>query len=53
MGVRGKLELREYAGGYLLYAGCVARFDDRAKKSLHALAEVLEAAEVEHGVLER
>ncbi len=50
-GVRGKLELREYAGGYLLHAGCVARFDDRAKKSLHALAEVLEAAKVEYGVL--
>ncbi len=36
---------------YLLYAGCVASYDSRAKKALKALKELMEMAEVDFGVM--
>ncbi|MCS6915517.1 MAG: (Fe-S)-binding protein [Myxococcales bacterium] len=36
---------------YLLFVGCAAAFDDRIKKSMRALVEVLEAAGVSFAVL--
>jgi len=36
---------------YLLYAGCVASYDARAKKALKALKEVLEIAGVDFGAM--
>jgi Fe-S oxidoreductase len=37
---------------YLLYAGCVASYDDRARKALRALKELLEIAGVDFGVMD-
>lgn len=36
---------------YLLFVGCAGAFDDRIKKSMRALVEVLQAAEVSFAVL--
>ncbi len=42
---------RDYANNeFLLHAGCVAAYDDRAKRSLKALLELLDAAGVDYGV---
>lgn len=38
---------------YLLFVGCAAAFDDRIKKSMRALVEVLHAAKVSFAVLGR
>ena len=36
---------------YLLFVGCAGAFDDRIKKTMRALVEVLHAAEVNFAVL--
>ncbi|WP_290726587.1 (Fe-S)-binding protein [Archaeoglobus sp.] len=42
---------RDYANNeFLLHAGCVATYDDRAKRSLKALLELLDAVGVDYGV---
>lgn len=50
-GKRLELVDKEYAGNeYLLHVGCVAAYDERAKKAVKALFELLDLAGVDYGV---
>ena len=50
-GYAAKTEIvREYGGNeYLLHAGCIAAYDERAKKALKALTEILDSVGVDYG----
>ncbi len=51
-GYAAKVEVaREYVGNeFLLHAGCVAAYDERAKMALKALTEILDLAGVDYGM---